>query len=283
MELNNRELASLVWIAAAIIFGFLKSDIRRALLGVLHSALSPALLIPALLMAGYSVLLTRLGSVVGLWNDDLLKETVVWFLGSALIRFFNINHAVEDGFFGRKALQVLGATTLVQFFLNLFVLGFFLELALQPILFLVVGVEVYAKTRDELQPAAKLARRLLAWFGWGMSIYAAYQLATNWRSVFTLDRLLEFDLPIWMTLGLLPFIYILSFYVAYDHALRHITIALRDEPRARRRVKLALLTSVFGRRNLSRVNFTWARRAVRGDNFSSARRSLKDSLRGAES
>jgi len=227
--------------------------------------------------------LVRLGSLVGLWNENLMKETVLWFLGSALILFFNINQAVEEGFFRRKALQVLGVTTLVQFFLNLFVLGFFWELALQPILFLVVSVEVYAKSRDDLRPAAKLASQLLAWFGWVMAIFAGYQLATNWRSVFTLEHLLEFDLPIWMTLGLLPYIYMLSLYVSYDHALRHVTIALRDEPRARRRVKLALLTSVFGRRNLSRVNFTWARRVELEGDFSSARRSLKDSLRSAQS
>lgn len=274
MDLNNRELATVIWLAVILILVVIYRPVRVQLPGLFKAALTPVIVIPLLLMVAYTLLLVRLGSGIGLWTKALITETVVWFVISGLVLFYKVTEADQPGFFRRTIIRTLGATLVIEFFMNLFVMSLWLELALQPWIFVWTGVEIVSKDDPAKQPAKKVASFFISATGIAVGIYVIWQLITNWRSLFTLEKLLEFDLPIWMTVGLIPFIYLLSVYVAYDHAIRHVIVGV-DDVKTRWRVVIALLTSVFGRRKLRALRFFHASRAAQAGTFRETRRVIR--------
>src|SRR5207244_2873095 len=53
---------------------------------------------------------------------------------------------------------------------------------------------------------------------------------------------LQFGLPVWLTLASLPFVFVFSLIANYQVQFLRIDVHTRDDPKARRRAKLALLT-----------------------------------------
>jgi hypothetical protein len=87
---------------------------------------------------------------------------------------------------------------------------------------------------------------------------------------------LEFFLPVWLTAGLLPLIYILSLYITYDSALRGINRAA-GENRPRWRAWLALTIGLHVRhRDVGAFNWNWGRRLVEAPTVGAAREVIRD-------
>ena len=53
---------------------------------------------------------------------------------------------------------------------------------------------------------------------------------------------LQFSLPVWLTLASLPFVFGFTLYANYQSQFIRIDAHTRDDPKARRRSKVALLT-----------------------------------------
>src|SRR5215208_4695257 len=120
---NNREWAILIW--GVVIFSILmtRREIRSSVGQLLRIVLSPPLLIPLLLMVGYVVGEVWLGNKAHLWRSDLIKDTVVWFVISALALFFGYDQASKQPhFFRRRLLAAISISVFLEFFVNLFVL-----------------------------------------------------------------------------------------------------------------------------------------------------------------
>ena len=99
MVLNNRELASLIWLAVAAAWVLSRRDLRSGIAGILKSLANPLLLLPLLGLQGWIALEIWAGGKLGLWNTDLVSNTVVWTVGTALVLYFNVNKAAEDPLF----------------------------------------------------------------------------------------------------------------------------------------------------------------------------------------
>jgi hypothetical protein len=93
LMLNNREWAILIWGVGIFLFLMTRREIRSSVGQLLRILLSPPLLIPLLLMAGYILGEVWLGYKARLWRSDLTKDTIVWFVISALAFFFGYDQA----------------------------------------------------------------------------------------------------------------------------------------------------------------------------------------------
>lgn len=206
--------------------------------------------------------LVWLGCRVGLWNPSLIPETVVWYVGAALVLFFNLDRAAsQEGFFRRAVLRTLELTLFVEFFVNLFVLSLPLELLLQFIL-VVLGLVSLVAGRDRIYSSAKkLADAAAATLGLALGAFVLVRLARGWRRLDPGDLLLEPALPIWMTVGVLLLLYLFAAYLAYDGTFRHVDFMVEDAS-ARRRIKLALVLMLRGRLwDVAAFRFGWVRNA----------------------
>lgn len=277
MSLNNREWASLFWLLAFAAWALTRPAVRSSLRQAAGMALHPKIFGPVLLMVLYTCGLTFVGWRLGLWNPSLTKSTVLWFLVSGLVLLSNaiLKAGKERGFFLRAALQTLEATVFVEFLTNLFVLSLPGELILQPVVVFLVLLSAVAAQQEQHRAVKTLADRLLMLIGFTLAGYALFQLGRQWDQVDRGAYLLEFALPVWMTIGALPFIYLVSLYSQYESAFVRTDFLTKDRA-AQRRAKLAIVATIKGRvRDISALTGYWSTEAASAPSFSAARNVIK--------
>jgi hypothetical protein len=163
--LNNREWAILIWGVAISLIIMARREVRSSFGQLLRIVLSPPLLIPLLLMVGYVVGEIWLGYKARLWRSDLTKDTIVWFVISALALFFGYDQASKQPhFFRRRLLAAISILVLLEFLANLFVLNLIAELALQPFLLLLGLLIAVAESDERFRALRTLLNALLKRF-----------------------------------------------------------------------------------------------------------------------
>ena len=286
MVLNNRELASLIWLAVAAAWVLSRRDLRSGIAGILKSLTNPLLLLPLLGLLGWIALEIWAGGKLGLWNTGLVSNTVVWTVGTALVLYFNVNKAAEDPLFFRKTIKsAIAASVFVEFFINLFVFGLLAELILQFVLIILVMTDAFSDQKPEFQQGKKVLDAVLVGVGFLLLGYTIVQFYAQWTQLDRQALFLKFALPAWLTIGVLPFIYVLSLYVVYDGALRGVNWATSDW-RARWRTRFVLVRDFRLRRNeLRSFTWMWIKRAAVAPDVTGARavvQQFRDEQRAAE-
>src|SRR5690349_5559933 len=105
---NNRQWATILWLAALVMWALTRSDVRRSIRSVLGAACSPKILAPLVLMTGWVVGLVALASCVELWSAGRVTDTAFWFVTAGLVLFGNFGKvSTERGFVRRTALATL--------------------------------------------------------------------------------------------------------------------------------------------------------------------------------
>ncbi len=272
MVLNNRELASLIWLAVAGAWILSHRDLRSGLASILKSLANPFLLLPLLGTLGWIALEIWVGEKLALWNTSLVSNTVVWTVGTALVLHFNVNKAADDPLFFRKTVKsALAASAFVEFFINLFVFGLLAELILQFVLTILVVSNAFSGQKPEFRQGKRVLEALLAGIVFLFLGYTIVQFHAQWTQLDQQALFLKFALPAWLTIGVLPFIYVLSLYLVYDAALRGVNWATSDW-RGRWRTRFVLVRDFRLRRNeLRSFTWMWIKRAAVAPDVTGAR------------
>ena len=228
-------------------------------------------------MFGYVALELWLGFKLSLLRSYLATAIAVWFVVSALVLFVNVDDAAKQPhFFRNRILASIGITELLQFLTNLFVLSLVAELLVYPVLAFWAMLAAFAATDDQYRAARKFANGLLALVGLGLIFFTIQQFYVNWAQIDWREVLRQFALPIWLTIGLLPFIYLLSLYANYERAFSGVDWAA-DDWRARWRAKLALLTKFhFKHRELHAFPWHKAQQVASARSLGAAREVVTD-------
>jgi hypothetical protein len=147
---DSREKAILIWAAAIIVFVAWKTEsVGRSFLAVARAALHWKLVLLFGSAAVYSAMLLYLAWWVDLWHMAALKETLYWFAGSGLILIGSALTPATSGrdWFRRLLRQTFQFTLFLEFFVNLYVLPFLIELVLVPVVFFLVCIQVLPEYR----------------------------------------------------------------------------------------------------------------------------------------
>jgi hypothetical protein len=101
-----------------------------------------------------------------------------------------------------------------------------------------------AETDEHLQALRAPLNSPLAVIGLSLLIYSVRQLFISWNAVDKPATALQFALPIWLTSGILPYVYLLSLFSNYQSAFHAIDVH-SDDRRERLRAKLVLHQGTF--------------------------------------
>lgn len=270
---DNREIAALILFGAAAVWVLSKPKLREGIGGILKSFFQPIIFIPLFAMLAWIGLELWAGSRLGLWSTSLAKGTLLWVLGSAGVLFFNCTQAASDPRFFRRTLHgTIGVAVFVEFFVNLYVLSLPGELVLQVVILVLSLLAAVAALKAEHKPVKILCEVLLAGIGFALFGCTMRQTYLGWEQLDGQTLLLEFALPIWLTAGLLPFLYILSFYIVYDSAFRGVNWATK-ETGPQWRARLALLSTLhFNAFAVQKFTWNWAKRVTEAPTLRTARR-----------
>ena len=113
-------------------------------------------------------------------------------------------------------------------------------------------------------------------------LYVVVGLVNNWASLDKVDLLQQFALPVWLTLGVLPYIYVVGLFAAYELAFIRINWKSEVGWWARTRAKLVLLTSFHAKaRDVGAFSGPWQFKLASATSFRDGRR-VVDAFRNAQ-
>jgi hypothetical protein len=234
---NNREKATLIWMGIALAAALMSREIRGSLWDVVKAFLAPMVIGPVLALAAWTAGLCALAHTVGLWKTDVRNDSVLWFVTVGLAFFFSLENITEGGFFRKTARRAVALTAFVEAFANLEVFGLAVELVCLPIIVLLGLMLVVSEGKDEYAPTRSFLNGLLTIIGLCVLAYVLVRLATHFDAGHTVRA---FALPVWLTIGSMPFIYAFALLAEYEQAFLQIDFRT-DDPSRRRRAKRALL------------------------------------------
>ena len=102
-ELNDREWATLVWLAIVIVLLLWSKRTRRPVLVLVRTATTSLLAVLAAGLWIWTAGVVWFGERVHLWTGDLVKDTVIWALGPALALIYGLGPS-DSNFFRRAVL-----------------------------------------------------------------------------------------------------------------------------------------------------------------------------------
>jgi hypothetical protein len=274
--LDNREWAALIWLAAALLLILSRRRFRSGLGNVLRNAF-PLVRLPLAAMLAYVALEVWIGYRLSLWNGHLLKGTIIWVLASGLAMFFNcLEKTSGQRFFRRSIVGAIGATAFVEFFMNLQVFGLPWELLIQPVLAILTLLPLVAARNEQHQAIKKEIDLLLEVIGFSLLGITVRTLYATWEKIDKPMLVLEFALPIWLTVLFLPCAYCFALYLNYDAAFRGINYAAPGW-KGRLCAKLALVTKLhFKTRDIGAFAGMWSERIASAPDFVAARQVVND-------
>lgn len=249
MLLNSREIASLFWTGTLIVFALVKSEdgrIWKALGNVMSAFFVRPILVSVLLAELWIVLVVFLLAEIGFWSVSDLKTTIQWALTFAFVTMFDIVRITEDNTYFRKTIRdSAGATAVIMFIAESYTFPLPVELLLVPLMTILVCMHALAQTDRRYDPANKLLTPLLGMAACGYIGYGLYQIATNSDQFFNLGTAHSFLLPIVLTMGYLPFVYLLNVHATYDRVSTRVHFVFRDQALERYAIWRAFLSFRF--------------------------------------
>ena len=226
---TNREWATLIWLSLVLGWFIFRGEGWSSIKSVGRALFVPKIIAPLIVYGAYVACLVVIAHGLHGWNRSLTKDTGVWLFTVGLPLLLSLNDASKDGFFGRVAKRTIGLGAFAGFYLNLVTLSLPAELLLQPVLLFATFASVMGKSDPKLRPAKKLSDALLFVIVLGLIFWTARDLASGWDALDKTGTLLSFLLPVWLTLGVLPFIFAFSLLANYELAVIRAGIGAPDK------------------------------------------------------
>lgn len=273
MEFTNRDFAFLIWLVVAAAVALARSGGRKAIATILGALRGKVALI-LVAFAAYIAAVVAVAYLLGFWSTGLLKDTLAWFFVPGMVLLFGFTKAYEGrGYYGRTLVQVISLTAIVEFYVNLAAFPWWVELLLLPAVVFVSALSAVAGLKPETQVAKRFVDGVAAILGLVILAGTAAYVVREWERIDKTELALSFALPIWLTAATLPFIFGFSLFANYEATFSRIDFFAKDNPRARRRAKLALLTSYHLRnRELHRFAGLGPQELARSTSWGEARR-----------
>lgn len=229
-QLSNREIAAAFWWTLLLLWMLYYKPARKHLLAAVKVILRPKFILVIVLLVLYISIIVLVLRDISVWSvESNLKDTVIWVIAGAFVMVLNTSAVAEEGFLRRKVLDFLKLAVVVEFVVAEYTFSLPFELALIPLLVILVGMLAVAETQNEYVIIVKPLRWLLALAGGALLLYSLRQLWLGWNEFATLARLVEFLLPSILTVLFLPFVYFLALYSAYEDVFVRLEIWNTDK------------------------------------------------------
>lgn len=221
-QIDNREIASLILLAAFVVFAAIKGgrDVARSAWDVVLCILKPQILIPAMLLVAYSVLLVNLAVFLDLWSSELLLDTVleILFVGFPSLAIA-VNARTITSTFKQLVVPEVCLGAFVAFYIGMESFSLLVELFLQIVIcFFGCGKLVWGRNPDG-KAAARLSNAILAIVGIAVFIAMTCRLAGGWDSFDWMVEAKTLLMMIWYPMLLMPYVILLGYYAAFEKML----------------------------------------------------------------
>lgn len=180
--------------------------------------------------------------LVGFWDWNLLKETILWFCLSALaLAYTAIVKSGERSLLKAAIIDQIKITVVLAYIVNAYTFPLWLELVLVPALALVVMADVVAKSDEQYAVVARLTESVLAVYGLvllGLALQNAFSSFGS-AEVNLMTRSLALK-PI-LALSILPLLFVFQVIECYEQLWLRLQLGREKEERVVRYAKWRLI------------------------------------------
>lgn len=217
---TNREWAILFWFIILIIFVTTKSAVRNSFAQLLKAIFKKITIIIFSLLLIFIFLQVRIFSLTHLWDNSLIKDLFVWistFGFGSVINIFNLKREREILYeFVNRNLKLVVFSDLL---INFYTFPLIIEIVLVPFAFFLFGIAEYSKRDKKFSIVRKLMNYMIGCIGIVMLLYVVMSFCTRIDDLITIDNMLSFVFPIYLSVTFLPFLYVLALYVFYENII----------------------------------------------------------------
>jgi len=169
------------------------------------------------LMALYTAVMVWVLYAVQAWTMALLKDTVIWFVLSGLVlAFSSVTLGRDENLFTKVLSRNLKVTVVIEFLMNTYTFSLHGELILIFVTALFGLTEAVSRINVKYSQVTRLTRGLQAVIGIAVLAFAIAKAVTDFTALRTIDSVRSVLLAPVLSLLLVPFIYLLALYVAYE-------------------------------------------------------------------
>lgn len=281
MELTTRELASVILLAVFVGVLLAIPKIRRDVLpsfgGVAKAFFVPKILAVVAVYFGYTAAAVFAASRIGVWNLDLLKDTLIitFFVGFPVaMNAYKIR--TGKALISKMIRETVGISVLLAFYLNIEPLPLWGELLVQPIITFFALMAFVGQREEKTKKVGGFFNVLTALIGIGLLIYTTVQIIQNWRTYDPAPLVGSLALSIWLPVLLIPLIYVFAFVMHCESIFTRLPF-FNDKKKPKIRARLALLMGLrFSTRLASSFNGLWLRQIARAAGFRDGIRVMRD-------
>lgn len=214
---NTREIASAFWLLIFSVWALRKPDIRRAIYRIGQLFCHLKILLPIFLMSVYVWAIIAGLNAIGIWQADLLKDTIIWFCFGAVAMLARFVTADRPGNAFRDTMaDSLKVVIVVEFLVNTYTFPLAVEFVLVPTLMFVAVLGAIADTKKEYLAVSKVLKGVQAILGMTILAAAANRAWADWQNLETLATLRSVALAPILSVSLLPFLYLIVLYAKYE-------------------------------------------------------------------
>lgn len=151
-----------------------------------------------------------------LWDLSLLKKTVLWFFGAAMVLVFKTQQADKPGYFKKLLKHLLEWAIITEFVESFYSFPLWIELIFIPFLLFMVGMSVFSKGEEKYRQIHGCTDGILRWFAISIFLLSFYETITHWRNAFNEEHIKDLAFAPIMTLLFMPYLYLLALYMGYE-------------------------------------------------------------------
>jgi len=227
--MNNREVATLIWIVVVLIAVAIYPKTRESLLNVVKAATQWKLMLVVLIAFSYVVIVTFALYFYGLWKYEYIFASGLWFFTAGLSMLGKIVDDPDDTSMKDILRNGVRISLVVEFYIGLYTPPLWGELLLVPFVAFLVILKAFADQDSSAKVVSQFLDILLAFIGVGIVVYCSIHLLLDVDEAISIDTLLRLLLPFFYMALAVPGLYFLALYVCYENVFVTMKVFIKDK------------------------------------------------------
>jgi hypothetical protein len=225
---SSREVAVAVCVVVLLVFFLRSAKIRESLKSVIKAFFAAKLIVLYLIIIVYSLIPLGIFYYFGLWRHSLIKDASFWLIFSALPTLMTVRKA-DGQYFKNILYDNLKFSIVIEFIVGLHTFHIFVEIIMTLFALFIGGIIAVSGRDPKHKVVNALFTRLAQIIGIVILLTAIYSFAADIKENITLDKFEEFSLPILLGIWIIPLLYLLYIYMAYENIYTSMKFSIKNQ------------------------------------------------------
>lgn len=204
--------------------------IRGSIFGLLRAFFVRQILVGVAFLFTYIGVVVLLLEQVGIWAPSQLKLTLLWLCTAGLLGLFSAPKVSENPeLISRAARGTFQITMMLEFFVNLYRMPLPAELVFVPFSVFLAAMIAVSELNEDHRPANKFLTGVAMVVGLALLAYAGWKTLDNFSAIANVETARSFVLPIIFSALLLPFVWLVAVYCAYESVFVRLKFVAKDK------------------------------------------------------